>query len=234
MVQVIGLTGGIACGKSTVSACLKNTPGVVVVDADEISRNSMQTGTALQKRVAKEFGCYEGVVNEDGSINRARLGDVVFKDRKLKKKLASLTSTPIFLGMVAAICKAVFFSSADVVVLDVPLLFETQIFAWISEQTVVVHLPEEEQLRRICARDHFTVSQAKSRVSNQMPAAARLSKATHVFDNSGPKEEVPHKVAELLVEIRKRATLMTPLRILFAVTCVVIAIAVGFVWSMMA
>ncbi|EAX47995.1 dephospho-CoA kinase [Thermosinus carboxydivorans Nor1] len=177
---VIGLTGGIGSGKSTVSAMLQEL-GAVIIDADEIAREVVATGKPAWREIKDEFGL--GVLNGNGSINRKALGEIVFSDAKQRAKLEAITHPRIQAAVETAL-KAARKAGVRVVVLDVPLLIEK---GWdhLADAVWVVYVDERTQLERLMARDRLTEDEARARISAQMSLREKAERAHVVIDNSG-------------------------------------------------
>eukprot|EP01062_Namystynia_karyoxenos_P007066 TRINITY_DN12488_c0_g1_i1.p2 TRINITY_DN12488_c0_g1~~TRINITY_DN12488_c0_g1_i1.p2 ORF type:complete len:237 (+),score=69.32 TRINITY_DN12488_c0_g1_i1:88-798(+) len=209
MVLVLGLTGGIACGKSTVSNMLQQKPGTCIVDADAVARAVLAPGTSHAARVLREFRA-DGIADADGNIDRDRLGEVVFADRRKRARLSAIMQWPILRGLLHKIFVAVW--TADLVVLDMPLLFETKWFLYICEAVMVVSVPEEVQISRLIARNGYTREHSLDRIRAQMPSSRKAALADFVIDNSGDRRDTARQVDAALAALRQRRRVLTPLR----------------------
>ena len=223
MVIFVGLTGGIACGKSTVSKMFLDE-SVQIVDADQVSLEVMAPGTALAIQVAEAFKDEPGVRVAHDTVDRPVLGDVVFKDAAKRRKLVKMTQGPIFFGILRKMLSAWWNAPSrdSVVVLDLPLLFETQVFTYCCEQIVVVSLPVEEQMARLMKRNEYTEDQARSRITAQMPTSEKIRRATHVIDNSGSLDSTRLSVQTALKDFKQNQRLLSPLGTLQLVLVVAI------------
>jgi dephospho-CoA kinase len=190
----VGLTGGVASGKSTVSAMLREL-GAVVVDADVLARDVVAPGTPGLAAVVAEFG--PEVVDADGALDRARLGSVVFADPSRRTALEAIIH-PLVRARAAEIEQAT--PDGVLVVHDIPLLVETG-QAERFDAVVVVDVPEALQVERAVRDRRWTEEEARSRVAAQAPRAERLAAATHVVDNSGTIEDLRHRVTEVFGEL---------------------------------
>ncbi|MDU4960739.1 MAG: dephospho-CoA kinase [Sporomusaceae bacterium] len=188
----IGLTGGIASGKSTVSRCLAGL-GAPVVDADAIAHAVILPGQPAWREILAFFGSV--VLEKDGYIDRRKLGEIVFADSGKRQRLEAITHPAIW-RQIQADVKSAADQGHQVVVLDVPLLFET---GWDCRvDTVwVVYTDRETQLRRLIARDGLTQSQAAARIASQLPLEEKKRRAAVVIDNSGSPEAVCCQVEQL-------------------------------------
>ena len=157
--KVIGLTGGIASGKSTASAYLREL-GAVIVDADAISRASTRRGGAAFEAVCAAFG---DILGADGEIDRRKLGGIVFADEDARRKLNSIVHPAVMAESRAQIENARA-SGVKVCILDVPLLFETGMEK-LCDETWLIYVPREEQIRRMAERDGLDAAAAAALTS---------------------------------------------------------------------
>ena len=176
---VIGLTGGIACGKTNLSDALRKE-GAPVIDADEISRSLTAPGGDALPLIRKAFG---DQVFDGDLLNRKRLGALVFSDPQALKTLNDITHPLIFQKMKEQMDKY-----PGAVVLDVPLLFETGLDTWCNE-IWCAYLPQKEQIKRLMARDGISRAAALQRIHSQMPTLQKARKADHVIRTLGSREE---------------------------------------------
>ena len=186
---VVGLTGGIGSGKSAASACFE-TLGIDVVDADEVARDVVAKGTDGLKRIADHFG--QGILLEDGSLNRAALREQVFADPQQKTWLNNLLHPLIRARMVALINQ----STSPYCILSVPLLIENKLNS-MCDLVVVVDCPEDMQLARAMKRDGSTEITIKNIMTSQASREARLNAADEVLDNSTSLENLVTQVEQL-------------------------------------
>ena len=186
--MIIGLTGGIATGKSTVAEILSQL-GANVIDADQVSRDLMGPGSPVFLRIVEAFGT--PVLKADGSLDRAALGQIVFADPLLRRQLEEITHPPIWEELKTRMEASV--TSGAPTVLMVPLLLENGRQGWV-DQIWVVHIPEELQIERLMSRNGLTRSQAQARLAAQMPAQERLAQADVIIENSGPLESTVDQV----------------------------------------
>ena len=181
----IGLTGGIACGKSTVSAMLVNR-GAILVDADQLARDVVEPGSPVLERVAAQFG--QAVLHPDGSLNRKKLGEIVFADPEARKQLEGLLHPPIRALMREQMETAEREYPDRLVVVDVPLLYESGL-EFMFQEVMVVYVPSEIQLQRLIQRDGLSEDAAKARLAAQMSIEDKRLRADIVIDNSQTREE---------------------------------------------
>ncbi|MGN9780260.1 dephospho-CoA kinase [Nonomuraea sp. ZG12] len=195
----IGLTGGIGSGKSEVARRLA-ARGAVVIDADRIAREVVEPGTPGLAKVVATFG--EAVLHADGSLNRERLGAIVFAD---SEKLASLNAIvhPLVGERVA---RAQGEAAADaIVVYDVPLLAENKL-APMYDVVIVVDAPDEVRIARLAEHRGMPEQDARARIAAQASREDRLAVADIVIPNDGPLDELEARVAEVWQELLLRAS----------------------------
>ena len=179
----IGLTGGIACGKSNVSACLRSL-GAVIIDGDVLSRELTAPGGAALPDIRKAFG--DGVFCEDGTLNRRALGAAVFGHDDMRAKLDGIMQ-PLLLTLILRGIEDARQAGAEMCVLDMPLLYEVGLDR-LCDRVWCVYIPESLQLERLMARDGLTRSDAEARLRSQMPAREKADRADVVIDTSGSIE----------------------------------------------
>jgi dephospho-CoA kinase len=190
-VKLIGLTGGVGSGKSTVAAMLRELEAAVV-DADEASHAVYEPGTPGFAAVVREFG--DDYVR-DGRIDRKRLGELIFNNADARRRLNAIVH-PLVRDWMAARTVEAAGRGAEVVVQDVPLLFENglgDLFA----SVVLVYVPEDVQVERLVNGRGFTPERAREVIAAQMPIEEKRRLAQHVIDNSGTLEETREQVAKL-------------------------------------
>lgn len=186
----IGLTGGIACGKSTVSSLLV-ARGALLIDADRIAREVVEPGSPVLAQVIAHFG--EELLLPDGSLHRKKLGERIFGDEAGRKTLEGLLHPPIRATMRSRMAAFEAEYPDKLVVVDVPLLFESRLEG-MFEQVMVVYIPRELQIERLIRRDGITEEQALARLQAQLPIDEKRRLADLVIDNSGTVEETEHQV----------------------------------------
>ena len=192
---LVGLTGGIASGKSAVADLLA-ARGAVIVDSDVLSREAVEPGTPGLAAVVRRFGC--GVLGPDGTLDRARLGEIVFEDAAARADLNAIVHPAVRASAVERISR----TPHDAVVVQViPLLVETG-QAGAFDLVVVVDVDPEIQLRRLMSRNGLTRPDAEARVAAQASRAERLAAADVVIDNSGTLADLDPQVDALWRRLR--------------------------------
>lgn len=208
---ILGLTGGIATGKSTVSKRLASAHNLPIVDADLIARQVVEPGTPAYAQIVAHFSAQvPDLVLPSGALNRPALGRAVFGNEPNRLFLNGVVHPAVRREMLRQVVVA-FLRGCDVVVLDVPLLFESNLARFCST-TVVVACDEDLELQRLLDRDaHLTEEDARKRIASQMPLDEKRKRAQHVIENSGTLEELDKQVDELLSKVRpsKVSTLAT-------------------------
>jgi dephospho-CoA kinase len=198
----VGLTGGIGSGKSTVSARLAEL-GAVVLDADKAARAVVERGTPGLAAITADFG--PGVLAADGSLDRARLAEIVFADEAALARLNAITH-PLIHEYIRAAEEDAVRSGGDGVVLvhDVALLAEWG-RAKEFDLVIVVDVPTETQLERLTGQRGMAEEQARARMAAQASREQRLAVADIVIDNSGSREDLDRRVSEVWADLQARA-----------------------------
>jgi dephospho-CoA kinase len=199
-VQVIGLTGGIATGKSTVSALLEKA-GAVIIDADRIARQVVKKGLPAYREIIENFG--ESILLPDGEINRSALGDIIFNDPQKKKLLNRIVHPHVRKEQSRQLKNIKKKDPGAIVILDIPLLIETQTYRDLSE-VIVVYAPEHIQMKRLMQRDDISKADALTRIRSQMPIEEKKDKATIVIDNSGTRENTRKQTLKLFQRLKDK------------------------------
>jgi dephospho-CoA kinase len=176
----LGLTGGIATGKTTISNYLK-TKGIPVLDADEYARKVVEPGTPGLTDIVNTFG--KQVLQSDGSLNRKLLGQIIFNDMTARQKLNDITHPRIQQMMTDELQKLAK-DKTPLVILDIPLLLENHNIAG-ADAIMVVTVPESIQLNRLMQRNNLTKEEAQRRIDAQMPLSEKEKLADFIVDNSG-------------------------------------------------
>jgi dephospho-CoA kinase len=195
MSLVIGLTGGIASGKSTVSTMLKEMD-ISVVDADIEARLAVMKGEPVYFKIIEMFG--REILLEDGEIDRQKLGSVIFHQAKKRQMLNEIVHPEVRKRMWDQTEKAKK-NGEEVVVLDIPLLFESKL-TYMVDKTLLVYVDAETQLQRLIARNKLSVEDAEARIRSQLPLADKIKLADAVIDNNGSITDTKKQLNEILVQ----------------------------------
>ncbi|MEC2303739.1 MULTISPECIES: dephospho-CoA kinase [Heyndrickxia] len=193
MAKIIGLTGGIASGKSTVSNMLK-TKGFTIVDADIAARKVVEPGEPAYEQIIEAFG--EGILLQDLTLDRKKLGALIFADEALRMKLNSIVHPAVRAWMTREKDRAIE-NGKKTVFLDIPLLFESRL-TYMVERTILVYVDEETQLKRLMARNGLSEKEAQMRIRAQMPLSEKKALADAVLDNNGSLEETKQQLEKIV------------------------------------
>lgn len=195
--RLVGLTGGIATGKSTFAAALRAL-GVPVVDADELARRAVARGSPALAEIARAFG--PELVGPDGELDRKGMAARVFADPAARARLESIVHPAVREAMRAE-AERLASAGHDLVFYDAPLLFEVGLERKV-DCVVVVHSPAEVQKRRLAARDGLSEAEAQARLAAQMPIDEKADRADVVVENHGDVASLRAKAARLLRDLR--------------------------------
>lgn len=192
----IGLTGGVGCGKSTISSYMA-TLGLPIIDGDKLAREAVAPGSPSMEEIRRVFG--SSLFLPDGTLDRAKMADIVFKDQDKIQALNGILHPYIWQRAWEELLKAQQ-EGKSIAVLDMPLLLE---IGWQlrSEAIWVVKAPVEQQIARVIQRNGCTREEALARIRNQMPTESKLNYADVVIDNSGTIEASQAQVREALARI---------------------------------
>ncbi len=196
---LIGLTGGVSTGKSTVLATL-NDLGAVILSADEVSHRLTAPGGEALPAIRASFG--DGVFRPDGTLDRRALGEIVFHDVASRRALEAIIHPAVQREMLREVAEAEK-AGAKVVVMEVPLLYETGMDA-LCDQVWVTSLDPEAQVMRLMNRDRLTREQALARIESQMPLAEKAARADVVIRTDRTPQEVQKEVVHLYRDLLKR------------------------------
>jgi dephospho-CoA kinase len=202
---MVGLTGGMGCGKSTVAQALAQR-GIPIVDADEVARAVVEPGSPTLAKLVSEFG--RGLLREDGSLDRQGLAKLAFAAPERRKVLESITH-PAIASETARRFVALAKAGAPLVVYDAPLLFEAKRESAVNEVVVVTADPDV-QLARILARGGITKDDALARIAAQLPLDEKARRADWIIDNSGDEATLLRQVERLLERWRDNGHLPSP------------------------
>lgn len=194
--EIIGLTGGIGTGKSTVSNYLRQQ-NFAIVDADRISRQVVESGMPLLEELEAAFG--HGIINDDGSLDRKGLAAIVFNDIEQRKLMDSIMHKEILAEMRRQIDEYTAASEYKGIIVDAPLLFEIGLDKWCNQVWLVV-ADMDERIRRVCVRDNAVPAEVESRIRNQMSDNEKKKLADEILDNSGTLESLHKQIRNLLTE----------------------------------
>lgn len=193
--KVIGLTGGIASGKSAVSSILRQL-GAEVIDADVVARQVVAPGEPAWQRIIQAFG--PEILKDDGNINRPLLGQIIFNDPVKRKILNEITHPEIIKSIAAEAEKyRAQNKKGQVVVIDAPLLLEVGLHKLVDE-VWVIYVSPETQIERLMKRNNFTREQALARINSQMPLEEKLRFADRIINNDGSLANTRKQIEQLM------------------------------------
>lgn len=195
--EIIGLTGGIATGKSTVTEFLIEK-GYKVIDADKIARKVVEVNYPAYKEIVEEFGVE--ILNKDLTINRTKLGSIVFNSEEKRKRLNSIVHPRVFQEISNLILN--YCESEKIVFLDVPLLIEElDLFKKYNiyiHEIWLVYTDKEKQIERLMQRDNFTYEEAEKRISSQLPMKIKKKCADRIINNNKNIKELKNTVDDII------------------------------------
>lgn len=193
MTLVIGLTGGIASGKSTVAHMFQKR-GITVVDADVIAKEAVEKGMPAYRKIAETFGA--GVLLDNGGIDRKKLGELVFQNEDKRMQLNAIVHPEVRKTMIKERDKTIQ-ARERFVVLDIPLLYESGL-EHLTDKVLVVWVPKELQLERLMERNSLSEKEALNRIHAQLSLDEKKKKADAVIDNSGSLKDTETQLHQLL------------------------------------
>lgn len=196
--MIIGLTGGIATGKSTASLILSEE-GIPVIDADIISREVVMPGEVAYDKIVAFFG--NEILLANKTINRVRLGEIIFNDSEKRLKLNEIVH-PAVRSEMKKQAKLHLNAGHSLVIMDIPLLFESKLTHMVDE-TWLIYTHPDIQLKRLMERDGYTEEQALSRINSQMPIDEKKELADVVIENNDTKAQLKQKLLSLLQKVTK-------------------------------
>ena len=196
----IGLTGSIATGKSTVTNMLKEL-GAFVIDCDKTARDVVAPGTRGLAKIEAAFG--KDAVAADGFMDRVYIGDLVFRNPEMKKRLENILFPLIFEALDKELLRLEREGATPVVFLDMPLLYEVKYDSYVDE-VWLVYVPFEVQLSRLMKRNGYTKEEALLRIHSQISVDKKKSLAQQVIDNSGTLEDTKEQVRSLWERLQMR------------------------------
>ncbi len=193
----MGLTGGIASGKSTVAAILRRL-GAAIINADELSREVVQPEQDAWKEIVAAFG--PNILQEDKTLDRRKLRQLVFENSAARKKLEAIIH-PRVRALAERRISELAAAGSSIVVYEVPLLFEAQIHLWLRP-VILVACDIETQKKRLLERDHLTERQAQQHLDAQMSLEEKRKLADYIIENNGNLEELEHQARAVLQKIQ--------------------------------
>jgi dephospho-CoA kinase len=196
-VKLVGLTGGIASGKSAVAAILRRL-GAAIINADDLSREVVHPGQDAWKEIIDAFG--PNILHEDKTLDRRKLRQIVFENPEARKKLEAIIH-PRVRALAERKISELAAAGSSIIVYEVPLLFENQIHLWLRP-VIVVACKIETQKKRLLERDHLTELEAQRHLDAQMSLEDKRKLADYVIENDGTLEELEQQVRAVLQKIQ--------------------------------
>ena len=199
----VGLTGGIACGKSTVAKMFVSR-GAHLIDFDRLTHEAQEPGKPAWQKIVDYFG--REILQPDKKIDRIKLGNIVFADKKKLSKLGKIVHPLIYQEWEARLEKIGKKEKHAIVLSDVPLLFEGKM-QYFFDLTMVVLVSQEDQINRLMKRNGWSREEAQKRLNSQMPVSEKIALADIVIDNKGTVADTERKVNEIWQELLHREKL---------------------------
>jgi dephospho-CoA kinase len=191
--NLIGLTGGIATGKSTVTNYLATTYNLPILDADIYARDAVSVGSPSLSQIAEKYGTE--IILSDGNLNRAKLGEIIFHQPEERYWVERVIHPYVRSCFTQAINE----SSANTLILVIPLLFEANLENLVNQIWVVSCSPQQQQ-QRLIERNNLTAEQAAARINSQLPIAEKIARADVVLDNSANLESLLQQIDKVLLQ----------------------------------
>ena len=198
MVKIIGITGGIASGKSTVTEFLRQ-PGYQVIDADQVVHELQEPGERLYQALLSTFG--SAILQEDGRLDRPKLGAMIFGNPELLAQSSQLQNEIIREELAGR--RDLLAETEDIFFMDLPLLFELEYDNWF-DQIWLVDVREETQLSRLMARNDLSQEEAEKRIAAQLSLREKRKRADVLIDNNGSLEETRQQIRDALQKLERR------------------------------
>lgn len=198
--RIIGLTGGIASGKSFISEHLQQL-GALIIDADELARQAVQPGSVVLSEIEKEFGA--DLIAKDGTLDRAKMGGIVFNSAKARQKLNEIIHPQVLKEVYRLISINRNDPDLKAIIIDAPLLIESGLNE-AAEEIWVVSVDKDIQVARLMSRDKMSLEQAQNRIKSQMPLAEKIAYADHVIDNNQSRAETLRQIDRLWQKVIKK------------------------------
>lgn len=196
---LVGLTGGIGTGKSTVVKMLKEFD-VDVIDADIIARQIVEPGMKAHRRIREEFG--DEVFQQNGQIDRAKLANIIFKNKEKRKLLDRITHPEVYKEIFRQ-CFWAAFKGTQFIILDLPLLFESGYMLKFLHKIIVVKCGNQQQIDRLINRNNYSIEEAQTRINAQMSIELKCQLAHYVIDNSESLDHTKNQVKQIVLELKK-------------------------------
>jgi len=189
---LLGVTGSIACGKSTVTQMLENL-GAPLINFDTIARQVVEPGQPALDEIVETFG--RNVLLEDGSLDRKKMSSIVFGDFEKRKKLESITHPQIYESFFQQVNEIAAKKTDPIIQVEIPLLIELN-FQYMFDRLMVVHITEELQVKRLAERDGINEEEAANILKSQLPVSEKIGFAQYVINNSGDLKDTEKQIIQ--------------------------------------
>ncbi|MEA2087905.1 MAG: dephospho-CoA kinase, partial [Candidatus Caldatribacteriota bacterium] len=195
MALIVGLTGGIVGGKSTVASMFKNL-GAKIIDADKLGHSVILPNKPVWKKIVKIFG--KDILQNDLTIDREKLGKIVFANQILLKKLNEITHPEItkIIKKEINLGKNKTHNQKKIIIIDAALIYEAKIDG-LMDKIIVVYIDEDEQIKRLIKRNNLSKDEALQRIKSQMPIEEKIKMADYVIDNSSSLDKTREQVEKI-------------------------------------
>ena len=190
--MIIGLTGSIASGKSTIADMIRNM-GLPIVDADLVARQVVEVGSPTLAEIVEEFG--QDILLSTGEMDRAKVGAIIFNDEQKRLKLNSIIHPAIRVEMIRQ--RDAYVGEGKHVVMDIPLLFESKL-QHLVDKILVVTVSPDVQLQRLMTRNNLSKEEAEARIASQLPLKEKEEGADAIIYNNGTIEQSKHQLLDIM------------------------------------
>lgn len=220
--KILVLTGGIACGKTTVAKYFHDKYHITIIDSDLITYQLQQPGAKAYNQIVKVFG--SKYINPDQTLNRKELGNLVFHDKSQRKKLNQIVHPLVIRTIIKEVIKS-WTQRKKVVILDIPLFFEIKMKPKYFDEVITVSVSPDVQIERLMKRNDLSHEDALSRITSQMPIEIKCELSTVVINNDGDESDFKADVDNLMKKIYSQSQIFTrypdPLSLLFILLSIV-------------
>ena len=204
--KLVVLTGGIACGKTTVANILKKKYNIPIVDSDKITYQLQEPGGEAYVPIVKYFG--ESILNEDKTLNRKQLGNIIFQNREKRLVLNKIVH-PLVLKTLFKNTVKHWIEREPIVILDIPLFFEIKMPKFLFNDIITVSTNKELQLQRLMKRNTLTEEEAKNRINSQMPLEIKCKNSTIVINNETNIEDLENQIDSIVKNWKRSNPILT-------------------------
>ena len=197
--RIVGLSGGIAAGKSTVAAIFSSYDNIEIIDADVLARESLQVGTTAFKQVLSHFG--QGILTSNGEMDRKILASIVFKDQSALGVLNQITHKAIHVKLREKVTALNNKIPGVLILYDAPLIFETGVYQKL-QKNILVTVEQKIQIKRLQQFRGYSINECLERIQNQMSQEDKILLADYIIDNNGNLEKTKQQIATLVPQLK--------------------------------